>query len=122
MQHFVQWVLKVQSETDPSGIDVRIEPKFELPNGEPYSGGWCRPQTDGPGIQSQALIMYANILLDNNQESYVRQYLWTSNPSSYRGGAIVADLEWVYTNYRQNGCDLWEEVQSSDFFWNLMAF
>lgn len=33
MKNFVSWILHVQSETDPNGIDIRIEPKFELPNG-----------------------------------------------------------------------------------------
>ncbi len=51
VKQYIQWVLHVQNEADPNGIDVRIEPKFELPNGEPYTGGWCRPQNDGPGLR-----------------------------------------------------------------------
>lgn len=43
MQQYAQFVLHIQSEPDPHGIDVRTEPKFELPNGEIYQGGWCRP-------------------------------------------------------------------------------
>ena len=31
---------KVQNKQDPNGIDVRIEPKFEIPSGDPYTGGW----------------------------------------------------------------------------------
>ena len=34
---------------DDELVDVRIEPKFYIPDGKPYDGGWCRPQTDGPG-------------------------------------------------------------------------
>jgi glucoamylase len=55
MKTYVDWVLKVQSESDPNGIDVRTEPKFMLPNGEVFTGAWCRPQNDGPGLQ--VLIM-----------------------------------------------------------------
>ena len=62
MKHYVEWVRKVQNEVDPQGFDVRINPKFELPNGEVYVGGWCRPQTDGPGLRSGALLIFANVL------------------------------------------------------------
>jgi GH15 family glucan-1,4-alpha-glucosidase len=31
-------------------------------------------------------------------------------------------MEWIHTNWRQDGCDLWEEVHSNDFFWNRMAY
>jgi len=49
---------------------------------------------------------------------YIKQYLWTGNPSTYNGGAIKYDLDWIVSGWQQNGCDLWEEVQSTDFFWN----
>jgi len=48
---YIQWVLHNQNEADPNGIDVRTEPKFELPNGEVFSAAWCRPQNDGPGLR-----------------------------------------------------------------------
>ena len=35
---YVDWVCKVQKKFDPNHIDVRIEPKFEIPSGEPYTG------------------------------------------------------------------------------------
>ena len=59
MEKYVQWVLKVQNEDDPNGIDVRTEPKFNLPDGDVFTGGWCRPQSDGPGLRASTLIMYA---------------------------------------------------------------
>lgn len=43
METWTQWVLRLQNEPDPNGIDVRIEPKFFLPNGSVYNGAWCRP-------------------------------------------------------------------------------
>ena len=45
---YAEWVEKVQHMPDPL-VDVRVEPKFYIPDGRPYDGGWCRPQTDGPG-------------------------------------------------------------------------
>jgi len=33
MKSYVNWVRNVQGKTDPQGYDVRINPKFELPNG-----------------------------------------------------------------------------------------
>ena len=119
MQSYISWVLNVQNEPDPNGIDVRTEPKYFLPYGAVYTGGWCRPQTDGPGLRATTLITYANNLLAQSQNNmdYIRQYLWTGS-SSYNGGAIKFDLDWIVSGWQQNGCDLWEEVQSTDFFWN----
>lgn len=66
MKAYVSFVLKAQVETNPYPSDVRINPKFELPNAEVYIGGWCRPQTDGPGLTVAALVMFGNTLLDKN--------------------------------------------------------
>jgi len=33
MKAYVGWVRRVQNQTDPYGFDIRINPKFELPNG-----------------------------------------------------------------------------------------
>lgn len=110
---YVDWVKKVQGETDPQGYDVRINPKFELPNGEVFVGGWCRPQTDGPGLRSGALQMFADLLIKNGQQSYVKDQMVS---------AIKRDLDWVIGNWQSEGCDLWEEVRSNDFFWGRTAF
>lgn len=67
MKSYVNWVKTVQGKTDPQGFDVRINPKFELPSGDVYVGGWCRPQTDGPGLRSGALLVFAEILMKASQ-------------------------------------------------------
>ena len=36
-------------------------------------------------------------------------------------GVIKHDLDWVVTGWDSNTCDLWEEVQSTDFFWNRVT-
>ena len=113
MKSYVNWVSRVQSETDPQGFDVRINPKFELPDGQVYVGGWCRPQTDGPGLRSAALQLFADLLIKNGQQSYVSQSM---------AGVIKKDLDWIFNNWQSEGCDLWEEVRSPDFFWGRAAF
>ena len=32
------------------------------------------------------------------------------------------DLAWVLDNWKSEGCDLWEEVKSNDFYFNRMAY
>jgi glucoamylase len=32
--------------------------------------------------------------------------------------SIKRELDWIVANYTTQGCDLWEEVKSDDFFWN----
>ena len=39
LEAYLGWVGKVQQKNDPNGIDVRIEPKFTIPDGDPYTGG-----------------------------------------------------------------------------------
>ena len=38
-------------QPNPNGIDPRCEPKFYIETMEPYDGGWCRPQNDGPALR-----------------------------------------------------------------------
>ena len=35
---------------------------------------------------------------------------------------VKFDLEWVQENWESDGCDLWEEVRSADFYFNRMAY
>ena len=93
---WVAWVKRSVAEQDPNNIDVRIEPKFDIPSGQPYTGGWCRPQTDGPGLR--AIAQQPKVAPD-------WALVWTH-------------LDWVAANVDFEGCDLWEEVKSQDFFWN----
>ncbi len=37
-------------------------------------------------------------------------------------GLIQTDLDWVVNNWGSDGCDLWEEVNSDNFYWNRMAY
>ena len=106
---YVRWVSMVQKKEDPNKIDIRIEPKFEIPSGDPYTGGWCRPQTDGPALRAMALSKWGNILLQNGQSDAAKSTVWP---------LIKFGMEWVLANWDQNGCDLWEEVRSDNFYFN----
>lgn len=118
---YAQWVVNNQNEADPNGQDVRTEPKFNLPNGDVFSGAWCRPQNDGPGLRATSLIQAANSLIAAGDAAYVSKYLWTGDANTLHGGAIKYDLDYVVSGYASNTCDLWEEIRDPDFFWNRVT-
>eukprot|EP00484_Ammonia_sp_Unknown_P003354 CAMPEP_0197075158 /NCGR_PEP_ID=MMETSP1384-20130603/211470_1 /TAXON_ID=29189 /ORGANISM="Ammonia sp." /LENGTH=547 /DNA_ID=CAMNT_0042514001 /DNA_START=1 /DNA_END=1645 /DNA_ORIENTATION=+ len=74
-QNYVSWVQAAQQQTDPNGINVLGEPKFNC-DGTVYGKGWCRPQNDGPASRAIAQISYAFWLLDQGRKSYVTNYLY----------------------------------------------
>jgi len=110
---FVKWVKVVQNKPDPNDIDVRIEPKFEIPSGDPYTGGWCRPQTDGPALRAMALSKWGMVLNNAGQSSAAKSEVWP---------LVSFDMEWVLENWESEGCDLWEEVRSDNFYFNRAGF
>jgi glucoamylase len=102
MMHWISWVERSTKQSDAQG-DIFVEPKYLIPSGKPFPGGWCRPQNDGPGLRAITLMNYAAVKAD------VADRAWNS---------VKEELDWVAANYTSEGCDLWEEVKSSDFFWN----
>ena len=113
MEAYVGWVTKAQKKFDPNNIDVRIEPKFEIPSGDPYTGEWGRPQTDGPALRSIALSHWGMILIYNDHMEEAKSKVWP---------LVKYDLEWVVKNWKSKGFDLWEEAQSDNFYFNRMSF
>jgi len=95
-----------------------VEPKFTIPDGRPYTGKWCRPQDDGPGLRAKALAEYGRKLLKLGNKSFVEEHLLTGDTKVNKGGIIARDLDWVSEHWRDDSCDLWEEIRSNDFFWN----
>jgi hypothetical protein len=119
LQAYAGWVNGTHHVQDDNNIDSRIEPKFYIPSGKPFAGAWCRPQNDAPGLRGITLTSYANTLLGTKQgKAFVQSMLWTGTDSNNNGGVIKYDLDWVATNWQSSSCDLWEEVESNDFFWN----
>merc|ERR1719260_332297 len=109
---YVKWTGIVQHKTD-ANCDVRIEPKFTIEDQEPYGGGWCRPQTDGPALRAMALSKWGLLMKKNGRSEEAQNNVWP---------LVSFDMAWVTENWRQSGCDLWEEFTSDDFYWNRMAF
>lgn len=78
-----------------------------------YDGPWCRPQNDGPAIRANALRQWAEVLINNDMVNEARNNVWP---------LIKYDLEWIVKNWHEDGCDLWEEIRSKDFYFVKMAY
>lgn len=105
MQHYVTWVHATQTKQDTQ-CDVRAEPKFEIATGEPYAGGWMRPQSDGPALRTITLVNYAFVKIRSGDKAYA-QSLWPS---------MQLDMQYVIDNWNQPSGDPWEEVKGNIFF------
>jgi len=104
---YIQWVGRMQAQT---ADDPHVEPKWDISSGKPYEGGWCRPQTDGPGLRARALMLAAKSASASQVEE-----LWK---------LIQFDLDWLAQGESTIGlttCDLWEETQDSNFLWNRVT-
>jgi hypothetical protein len=88
---YVQWVKSVQN--GPLAA-AHTEPKWNISTGKPYPGGWCRPQTDGPGLRARALMRFAQQL-----DPAAGWDLWE---------LIRFDLDWIAKGFNTSSCDLWE--------------
>ncbi|EIW59392.1 glucoamylase G2 [Trametes versicolor FP-101664 SS1] len=109
IDNFTASQARLQQVSNPSGTVSTGglgEAKFNIDESA-FTGGWGRPQRDGPALRATAIITYANWLLDNSNSTYVTQTLWP---------IIKLDLDYVQNNWNQTGFDLWEEVNSSSFF------
>lgn len=105
LQHYVSWVHATQTKTDTQ-CDVRAEPKFEIATGEPYAGGWMRPQNDGPALRTITIVNYAFVKLASGNVTFAKS-LWPS---------IQLDMQYVTENWNQPSGDPWEEVKGDIFF------
>ncbi|KAJ3509159.1 hypothetical protein NLJ89_g5372 [Agrocybe chaxingu] len=109
IDQFVESQRIQQQVSNPSGTVSSGglgEPKFHI-NLAPYTGGWGRPQRDGPALRATALTTYANWLIQNSNTSFVTSNVWP---------VLKLDLDYVASNWNQTGFDLWEEVSSSSYF------
>ncbi len=89
------------------------EPKFHV-NGVPFADQWCRPQNDGPALRALALTRFANHMLDEGSDSFVKTELYDGRLPSQT--VIKVDLEFVSLNWKAANCDLWEEVWGDHFY------
>ncbi|MCO4753492.1 MAG: glycoside hydrolase family 15 protein [Bacteriovoracaceae bacterium] len=106
------FVARVQSNQQASGFFNLGEPKYHV-DGRPFTGPWGRPQHDGPALRAVTLIKFANYLIDEGQEQWVRENLYT--PELPALSPIKMDLEYTAIYFNSHGFDYWEEVMGLHF-------
>lgn len=117
LEDFAAFSRHLQLTDNPSGPASGAgigEPKFNL-DGTAFTGGWGRPQDDGPAIRAFALTRYANTLLKEGKDvSYL--YRAEMPPTT----VIKADLEYVAHYWQETCFDIWEEVKGHHFYTRLV--
>lgn len=105
---------KLQTVSNPAGdlSDGRGlgEAKYVV-DGTAFTGGWGRPQRDGPALRAIAMMEYSKWLVANGYTSTATSLVWP---------IIRNDLAYVAQYWNQTGFDLWEEVNGSSF-WTIAA-
>lgn len=89
------------------------EPKYFI-DGSGYTGGWGRPQNDGPALRALSMIKFARILLSENNQDYVLKVLYHGVLPA--DSVIKKDLEYVGHHWREASFDLWEEEKGMHFY------
>ena len=93
------------------------EPKFYL-NNTIFSGPWGRPQNDGPATAAITLMEFATTYLANGgNKDKVGQLIYntTSHPTDGHS-PVLYDLLFVASNWSEPTFDLWEEIEGSQFY------
>lgn len=93
------------------------EPKYFI-DGRGYTGGWGRPQNDGPALRAISMIKFARLLLKEGNQDYVLKVLYHGVIPA--DSVIKKDLEYVAHQWREPSFDLWEEEKGMHFY-TLMA-
>ncbi|KAI0381488.1 carbohydrate-binding module family 20 protein [Hypomontagnella monticulosa] len=110
IQNYIVSQSKLQTVSNPSGglSDGKGlgEAKYHV-DLSAYTGGWGRPQRDGPALRAIAMIGYSKWLVANGYKSTATDLVWP---------IIRNDLTYVAQYWNQTGFDLWEEVSGSSFF------
>jgi glucoamylase len=115
IQSYIIAQAKLQTVSNPSGDFASGaglgEPKYNA-DGSAFTGGWGRPQRDGPALRATALIAYSKWLIANGYTSTASTLVWP---------VIQNDLNYVMQYWSQTGFDLWEEVGGSYSFFTIAA-
>ncbi|KAF5019186.1 hypothetical protein F66182_8814 [Fusarium sp. NRRL 66182] len=116
IQEFIVSQARVQGVSNPSGSlsdgAGLGEAKYHV-DLRAFTGGWGRPQRDGPALRATAIITYANWLIDNGYSSTASDILWPVH-------RLQPSLTIRHRN--QTGFDLWEEVRGSSFFTTAVQY
>ncbi|KAK7430540.1 glycoside hydrolase 15 protein [Neonectria magnoliae] len=110
IQEYIVSQAKLQGVSNPSGSlsdgQGLGEAKYHV-DMSAFTGGWGRPQRDGPALRAIALTGYAKWLVNNGYSSTASTIVWP---------IIRNDLNYVAQYWNRTGFDLWEEVNGSSFF------
>lgn len=89
------------------------EPKYFI-DGSGYTGGWGRPQNDGPALRAIAMIKFARLMLAENNQDYVLKKLYHGVIPA--NSPIKKDLEYTAHHWREPSFELWEEEMGMHFY------
>ncbi len=95
------------------------EPKYFI-DGSGYTGGWGRPQNDGPALRAISMIKFARLLLKEGNQDYVIKVLYHGVLPA--DSVIKKDLEYTAHHWREPSFDLWEEEMGMHFYTMLSQF
>ncbi|CZT20839.1 related to Glucoamylase [Ramularia collo-cygni] len=110
---------RAAEQTEPNLQTGLGEPKFYL-NNTIFSGPWGRPQNDGPATAAITLIEFAqSYMAAGGNITTVKQQLYDSInfPDS---APIQKDLLFVASNWTSSSFDLWEEVNTDNFYTRMV--
>lgn len=115
---------RLQHTPNPSGdfsdLSGLGEPKFHA-DGSAFTDSWGRPQRDGPALRALTLMAYLKAYNAShpalwNAPDGQNPFADLFSPSMPADSVIKADLEYVSHVWREEGFDLWEEVNGLHFF------
>lgn len=89
------------------------EPKYFI-DGSGYTGGWGRPQNDGPALRAVAMIKFARLMLKEGNTDYVLKKLYHGVIPA--DSPIKKDLEYTAHHWREPSFELWEEEMGMHFY------
>ena len=96
IDNYVTSQIQQQQVSNPSGTVSTGglgEPKFHI-DLSAFTGGWGRPQRDGPALRATAIIAYANWLIEQGNTTYVTNTIWP---------VLELDLNYVVANWNFTG-------------------
>jgi glucoamylase len=89
------------------------EPKYFV-DGSGYTGGWGRPQNDGPALRAISMIKFARLMLMEGNQDFVLKKLYSGVIPA--NSPIKKDLEYTAHHWRGPSFELWEEEMGMHFY------
>ncbi len=107
------WIDAESFRQNQPAISGLGEPKYFI-DGRGYTGGWGRPQNDGPALRALTMIKFANLMLREGNQDYVLKKLYHGVIPA--DSPIKKDLEYTAHSWREPSFELWEEEMGMHFY------